>query len=226
MDTEETKEKDKKIKVLKKTGLVLKFFKPYERLLIVGKTQLGKTFLARKLMKYYAREYLIVVLDVKKEYKDLKEITPKLLLNPLATGVYKLTSLNYIKYQVVKPKPLAEFLADNLFKRGNCILVLEEVASYIKNKGDLYTIAPKVARYLQQGQIRNCGMILISQRPAEVHTNFRSQCQHIIAFFMKLDHDREAFKHYFPPELFDRLTDYEFLRYSDPHNVFIHYKLY
>lgn len=219
-------EKTKKKTVLKREKFKLSFIKPNERLLIVGKTQLGKSFLARKLMNYYKKQYLIVVLDVKNEYKNLPEITSKALLNPLATGVYKLTSLNYIKYQVRKPHALAEFLADNLFKRKNSILVLEEVASYIKNKGTLYDVAPSVATYLQQGQVRNCGMIVISQRPAEVHANFKSQCQHIISFFMKSDLDRDAFKNYFKPESFDQLHEYEFLYYTDPHHVSMYYRLY
>lgn len=211
-----------------KTKIKLSFFAKKERLMIVGKTRMGKTYFVRKLIKMLKSKVLIIVLDVKNEYSDLKELDEKILLNSQSRGLYRLTHLNYpdTDEEIHDPYYLNEFICRNMFERGNCLLVCEEVASYIGKYGKLYDIAPEFARYLQQGQARNCGLICTSQRPAEVHTNILSQSQHIISFFMKLEHDQKALRNYFDPSLFAELAEYEFLRFSDPDRIYLHYRIY
>lgn len=210
----------------KKTKLKTDFFKRNERLLIVGKTRMGKTYLLRKIIKWIKPRPLIVIHDVKREYSDLPELTEKIILKDGSKGMYRITTLDYEGVEIDDPYYVSEYICRNLFMRGNCLLIQEEVAEYIPKMGKLYDVAYNFARYLQQGQVRNCGLICTSQRPAEVHSNIMSQSQHIISFFMKLELDQKALRNYFDPQLFKYLDKYQFLRYSDPDEIHAHLRIY
>ncbi len=180
-----------------------------QRIFVVGSTGSGKSWLVAYIMSKFAKKQLTVVLDKKDEY-DIPELPNDFMTRQ--KGLYKLTSLEFDSgYTENNFFVLMEFLTNNLFKRGNACIVLEEVGSYIPKNGMLYETSPNVAHYLSQGRKRNNSLITTSQRPQQVHTDIPSQSEHKISFRVDSKHDLEAMKNYFSKEHYASLKEFQFL---------------
>lgn len=212
-----------------KEKFTLNTLKPGQRMTIFGMTQTGKTFLADKIIRNLGKHRLIVVLDVKDEY-DLPTLPLNKLKNKNSKGCYRINKIKYNKdgknYEIKNFLSILEFLSENLFKRRNCFLVVDEIARVIKKSGMMYDVAPEFGTYLLQGALRKCGLIAISQRPAQVHLDIPSESEHILSFYMHGERDLLALKNWFPIKSVQKLDDYEFMRFTVPKKVINHYKWY
>lgn len=211
-----------------KTRFTLNTIKADERCMIFGFTGTGKSFLAEKIARFLGRKKLVVVLDTKNEYQfpilQLNHLT-----NPKQKGVFRTYEIDFDGQIIEDNYVIAEFLATNLFNRGNCVFFIEEIGDVVpKSSKNLYELAPKIAKYIQQGRARKCAFIGTSQRPAEVHTTITSQSNHIISFKMSLPHDIKYLERYFPKQIWLKINkDYEFLRYYvNDQRTYHHYKMY
>jgi len=211
---------------IKKERFILKTLKPGERMTIFGMTQTGKTFLANKIIRNLGKSMLIVVLDVKDEY-DLP-ILPidKILKDKSSKGCYRINKIEYDGYEIKDFLSILEFLSENMFNRENCFLVVDEIARVVPKSGMLYDIAPNFGTYLLQGALRKCGLIAISQRPAQVHLDIPSESNHIISFYVHGERDLLAIKNWFPIKSIQKLDEFEFMRFTVPKELIIHYKQY
>lgn len=214
----------------------LTHLKKDERMTIFGLTGTGKSYLADKIMKYQSRSRLVVLLDTKLEY-NYPELTEELLLNKKSKGLYRCFELDYYNHKIENPRTICEFLACNLFKRGNCLFIVEEISEVVP-KTNLPLIDKKVmpylGKYITQGRKFNCGFIGLSQRPAETHITIPSQSNHIISFFMSMPHDVKYLKRWFPEDIYGKFIkrkedkiSHEFVRfYVNTQGTFHHFRYY
>ncbi|MBA7495605.1 hypothetical protein ES702_06194 [subsurface metagenome] len=219
--TNNNKNKDK----TKKERFTLNILKPGQRMTIFGMTQTGKTFLADKLMKNLAKIMLIVVLDVKDEY-DLPTLPFNKLKNKNSKGCYRINRIEYNDYEIKGFLSILEFLSENMFNRRNCFLVVDEIGRVVPKHGMLYDVAPNFGTYLLQGALRKCGLIAISQRPAQVHLSIPSESEHVLSFYVHGERDLLAIKNWFPIKSIQKLDEYEFMRFTVPRQLITHYKYY
>lgn len=191
------------------------------RITIFGHTGSGKSWFACYLLYQFAKKQLVVVLDVKDEY-NLEEL-PANFMNKkkVKRGLFRLTSLNIYGKNITDFKLLVEFLSANLFARGDSCLVLEEIGNYINKMGYLYQTYPHTARFLLQGRKRSCSLIDISQRPAQVHTDFPSQSDHLFIFKLNTIHDMDAVKYYLENKYFSHLKKFQFFHVNIGENTTI-----
>lgn len=184
-----------------------------ERMMIIGRTGTGKSVFTDTMLNYLSKNTLVVILDTKIEYDHIPALTPQVLENG-KNGLFRIYEMEYYGEKIEDLYYIAEFLAENLFDRGNAILAIEELGNVCKKGGRLYDQMPNTARLLQQGRARECGFIGITQRPQEVHTTFLSQSDHIISFDVSSKHDIEAMKSYIDKERYDLLGKHQFFHYN------------
>lgn len=206
----------------------MSIIKEHERTIILGLAGQGKSVLLDKLMKYFGKKTLIVLIDPKDEYDHI----PDFQIDDFNKehGLFRINELEYegILFKGASGlKYIAEWLAENLFARGNCILAVEEMGLVLEKWGKFYDKAPHMATLIQQGRSRNVGFIGVSQRPQELHTTLVSQSNNIFCFWVSQRADMEYVKSYFPEELITELNRHEFLRYKvGDKTIYKHYKLY
>jgi len=215
----------KYLKCPEKTRFTLNTLESGQRMTIFGMTRTGKTYFAEKLLKNKGKEQLVVVLDVKDEY-DLPTLPLSKIRNKNSKGVYRINSILYQGHKVNDLYYICEFLSKNLFKRENCWLVIDEIAKVIPKTGMIYKVAPYFGTYLCQGALHKCGLIAISQRPAQVHTDIPSESDHIVCFYVHGERDLLAIKNWIPIHWFQNLKQYEFLRFTVPRTLEIHRRMY
>lgn len=184
-----------------------------ERISVIGRTGTGKSVFTDTMLNYLSKNTLVVLLDTKIEYDHIPALTMEVLTNS-KRGLYRIYELEYYGELIDDLYYICEFLAENIFERGNAILVVEELGNVCKKGGRLYDQMPHTARLLQQGRAKECGFIGITQRPQEVHTTFLSQSDHIISFDVSSKHDREAMKSYVDKEKYELLGKHQFFHYS------------
>jgi len=211
---------------IKKERFVLKTLKDGERMTIFGMTQTGKTFLTDKLIRNLGKRMLVVVLDVKDEY--FLPILPikTVLKDKHSKGCYRINKIEYDGYIIKDFLSILEFLSENMFNRRNCFLVVDEIARVVPKSGMLYDTAPNFGTYLLQGALRNCGLIAISQRPAHTHLSIPSESTHVLSFYVHSERDLLAIKNWFPIKSIQKLDDYEFMRFTVPRKLVIHFRQY
>lgn len=207
-----------------------------ERMTIFGLTGTGKSHLAKKILEYHARTRLVVVLDTKCEklYNKIPELPIEKLLDKKSKGLYRVRNLAFSTQKITNPTIICEFLASNLFKRGNCLFMVEEMPELIPKSGVLIQVMPKLGKYITQGRAFNCSFIGTSQRPAETHTSIPSQSNHVISFYMSLEHDIKYLKKWFPETIYQKFLkrkedkiSHEFVRFYVNHQeTYHHYRYY
>ena len=186
----------------------------HERITVLGRTGTGKSFFTAILLKSLASKKVIILIDTKDEYKHIP-VLPLDKLMTLKKGVYRINEIVYQNgYKLDDLRVICEFLSQNLFNRGNVILAVEEAGNVIKKRGELYEHMPFFAKMLLQGRSKDIGIIAVSQRPAQLHTDMINESDHIICFDLSGKHDQEAVKHWFDPDWFDKLGRHEFFHYS------------
>lgn len=212
-----------------------------QRIVILGRTGTGKSLFADTLMKYLSKSCFVVLMDVKAEYLHV----PTLDFKTFFTQKKGIVRINELK---IKHKghttitddlyKITEFIASNLFKHNQklkaenkplrrAMICIEELGSVCKKGGRLYDVMYNTAKILSQGRSMEIGLIGISQRPQQVHTDFLSQADHIISFEVSSKHDLEAMRSYFSVEQYYALQRYEFLHYIVKEGIIKHcYPLY
>lgn len=199
-----------------------------ERTIILGLTGSGKSVLLDKMIKKFAKKTLVILIDAKDEYFHIPDFQIEDFNKN--KGLFRINELEYEGVVIKGAKGLAyiaEWLAEQMFERGDCILVIEEVGAVLKKYGKFYDRNPHVATLIQQGRGRGVGFIGVSQRPQELHTTLISQSTHVFSFWFHQRADIEYMKSYFPLDLIDDLARHEFLRYKVGEKIiYHHYKLY
>jgi len=201
--------------------------------MIVGRTGTGKSVFADTLLTFLGKKTFIVLLDPEGAYTHYPILDFKTLMTQ-KKGVFRITEINYKDKQFGKsvniqdPQIIAEFLAQNLYKRGNCMLAIEELGSVLpKSSRKLIDMCHHIGILITRGRKQDVGFIGIAQRTQHIHTEFFSQAQHIISYEVSSKHDLEAMRAYIDQEKYENLRKFEFFHYNVKDNYLKHcYKIY
>ena len=197
----------------------------HDRTTIVGKTGQGKSVLMHKIMHFFSKKTLVLLIDTKDEYVDIPELDMKILKK--AKGLFRIISIEQDDLIIDDYKVICEWISKILFERENCILAIEELGNVVRTYGTLYEVMPNFAKLLQQGRGHNVGFLGTTQRPQEIHTTILSQSNHIVSLLVTSKHDLQAMGAYFDKEQYDKLQRYEFFHLNHAKNYLKHcYKLY
>lgn len=220
---------------INRTRFTLNSFGDDERMTLFGLTGTGKSYLTKLIMQKVARTKLVVLQDTKVEYHNVPELTEKILLDPKSKGLYRVCNMEYDDLTINDPYSICEFISANLFKRGNCLFVLEEISEVVpKSPKPLIQVMPHFGKYITQGRLFKCAFIGTSQRPAQTHTSITSQSNHIISFYMSLEHDVKYLKNWFPETIYQKFIkdknddiSHEFVRFHvNTQKTYHHFRYY
>lgn len=193
----------------------------HDRTTIVGKTGQGKSVLMDKLIHFFSKKTLVILIDTKNEYIHIPELNMKILQK--AKGLYRIVSIEEEDNIIIDDyKVICEWISKILFDRENCLLAIEELGNVVRKYGTLYEVMPNFAKLLQQGRSHNVGFIGTTQRPQEIHTTILSQSGHIISLLITSKHDLQAMGAYIDKEQYGKLQRYEFFHLNHAKNYLRH----
>jgi hypothetical protein len=181
---------------------------PTQRVLILGRTQTGKSTLARALFYGISR---LVVIDQKWEEE-------------LARGVVVYTPDEFRRTYpqrstrvVFRPDPTVKRAADvgeviqRVLQHRRARLVVHEAVDYATP----HWIEPNLRRALKTGAFLEVGVTVCSQRPIGLHNDAISESEHVFVFDLALAGDREKLAELGVPELLERPeVEHGFLYYG------------
>lgn len=157
---------------------------PSDRVLIVGRTGSGKSTLARAL--FYTQRNLVVI-DPKHE-----EIVPRSVLASSPAEFRALYPQRSTRI-VFRPDPEDERATDldevirRVLAYGNTCVLLHETVDYATPT----RIVPALRRAVKTGRALNVPVVALSQRPIGLHNDVIAEADHVFAFDLGLDGDRE-----------------------------------
>ena len=158
---------------------------PNLRIFITGKTQSGKTFLTKSIIKQFNN---FIVYDIKRQYGELgaKVHSIENIKAELLKGNTKLI------YQPVdlSPEHFDEVCKYIFFNLKNILFVVEEAHKFATK----HKIPPYFNSLITmcQGEPYFIGVISITQRPANIHNDIISSSTIVISFKLTLQSDAEA----------------------------------
>lgn len=178
------------------------------RLVIIGATQKGKTTLASYLLRYYVKNFRIVIIDTKNDYLDV----PILKLTDFKTRSF-VRRVNQIENFGDEGRDIgfvSEVIAGLLLNYQRTILYIEEVPLAIPKHAELYRSFPNIATTLCQGASTYNGIIVVGQAIADINSTFFKQSSNVYVFHVKpLERDLVEQSVGFKID-WDSMADYEF----------------
>ena len=178
-----------------------------ERLFICGKTQTGKSYLAKYIFRNFKKG---IVYDSDLEHSDLGFVVTnmedfKIAITKHSKVVYQ--PKNYGDTEFIE---LCRFIFNYL---SNVVFMVDEIADLAPNN----SIPDAYSMIIRRGAKRGIGSISITQRVAEVHKTTIAQAEHIISFYQFLDNDVNKLKQFLgsQAEQTKYLEKYHFLYFND-----------
>lgn len=164
------------------------------RLLFVGKTRTGKTFLSNHLLKQFAERHenlQIILLDPKHERRIFG--TGESLDAPkLVTKYHK--NIKYQCFQAYHWNQELEDTVDSLLKRGEAIFDLDELGGIATAN----SVPSGITRLWTQGGGKGVGSWAKIQYPKRVPGVIKSQSEYIFMFRINPEEDRQDMLNYIP----------------------------
>jgi hypothetical protein len=190
---------------------------PNKRLLFVGKTRSGKTYLANYLLKQIQKkipDQQIIIIDPKHELvqfdKKGKEIeAPKLVEKYDDKASFQV----FQSYTWIEP---LDRMVDVVLKRGKVTVVLLELGGL----ATATSIPSGITRLWTQGGGKDVGAWAQIQQPRRVPSIIKSQSEHFFLFRINPVTERQDLLNYIPDEqILQRCEKYWFWYYSDDLDV-------
>jgi hypothetical protein len=181
---------------------------PTQRVLILGRTQSGKSTLARALFYGVSR---LVVIDQKWEEQLARGVTV------YSPDEFRQTYPQRSTRVVFRPDPTAKRAADvgeviaRVLAHRRCRLVVHEAVDYATPNW----IEPNLRRAIKTGAYLEVGVTICSQRPIGLHNDAISETEHVFVFDLAMPGDRDKLAELGVPELLQRAGGgYGFLYYG------------
>lgn len=204
-----------KIEIKPKVAWRLPFLPERPQMCFFGQGGTGKSCGSMKIMQHLSKQYKIVIIDVKKEYDNIKELKKSDMRKRGFIRRARTVKLSNGKI-IREPRKVAQIIAGLLLNYKNTILVLEEVHRIIKEgeslkNDEIYNIGTT----LFEGRANGNSIIAISQRPHD--------CNKAL-----VDESKETFVWHVKPRIheymcnligetipFDQMNEFEF--FSEKH---------
>lgn len=185
---------------------------PNKRLIFVGKTRSGKTFLAKQLLRMIldrTKDTQVIFIDPKHETtffgngEDLEH--PKL--------VEKYNSKVRVQvFQTFTWNEHLEHMVDAVLKRGNAIVVLDEIGGI----ATATTVPTGITRLWTQGGGKNVGAWSLVQFPRRIPSVIKTQSEHWFIFRLNSLDERKELLNFIPDSsILEKLEKYYFKYFND-----------
>jgi len=166
-----------------------------KRLLFIGKTRSGKSYLSRVLMNQFkkVKDLQIIIIDPKHEIKKFGDGSS--LEKPKLVTEYQ-DKLKVQVFQTFEWLPSLDRMIDKVLKRGKAIVCFDEL-------GGLATashVPSGITRLWTQGGGKGVGAWSLIQFPKRVPLVIKSQSEHIFLFRINSKEDRKAILDFIPDE--------------------------
>lgn len=177
---------------------------PTDRVVIVGQTGSGKSTLARRLVE---GDRQLVVLDPKWE----EELAGGLVVP--AAEFHRVWPQRSTRV-VVRPDPVrqgedVDAVLARVLRYGRTRILMHEVVDY----ASATRVLPSLRRAAKIGRSLGVSLVLCSQRPVGVHNDVLAEADHLIAFRLLLEGDRQKVEGIIGEPL-PRLTGHAFAYWS------------
>lgn len=186
-----------------------------KKILVLGKTGSGKSFLAKTLLKKYDR---YIVFDTMDEYTNGVIVDG---LSELAVLWKKCHTGNFrIIYRPRRPEDEIEAIAKLVYECEDLTFLCEEIDLF----GSSYKISDEMSDILRRGRHKHITFIGVSQRPYGIHRLFTSQSKEIYVFATNEPRDRDYLKQLLATsqiteqavvDRLDELKEYEYVLWKD-----------
>lgn len=188
--------------------------KKSERVFVCGKTQSGKSFLAKQIYPNYSS---VVVFDFKPSQtlndllskgfviiKNPNDWKPKISEEGRVTGkfIYRPDFYNEDHFQT---------LINKIYYTGNTVIVIDDYSS------KKYDVLPSVENAIRRGAERNVGVWIITQKSSLISSLIFDQAEHFFCFKMRYKFDRNKMEGVIGDgveEGIKNLDGYEFIYYN------------
>jgi len=164
-----------------------------KRLLFIGKTRSGKTFLSRIFMRMFARrvpDLQIIIIDPKHEIRKFGKgatlDTPKL--------VTRYSKVKVQVFQTFEWIPALDEMVDKLLIRGKAIVCLDEMGGIATAN----SVPSGLIRLWTQGGGKGVGSWALIQYPRRVPLVIKSQSEHFFMFRINNKDDRKTIADFIP----------------------------
>ena len=177
---------------------------PNQRILVVGKSGSGKTYLTLNVLVPNFKNY--VVYDYKHEIQ-----LPRAKYFTRVSEFGKYPGENKIIYRPTTGED-EEFndLCGAIFKRRNTMFVVDELANHCSQ----HHIQQNHALILRLGRSLGIGNINCAQEPVGIHRNIMTQAEHFFIFDIPDESHRGKLAGYTGPQVKERLDSYWFWYYG------------
>lgn len=180
-----------------------------KRVLIAGKTQSGKSFFIKKAILPKLSAYIIY--DIKREYGSFGVVVHSLgelkerLKDDCKKIVYQMSNISAQHFGEV-----SDFIYANL---RNFVFVVDEIQNFVTRSAIPDGFKRLVC--IGEGEPRRLGIIGATQRPANVHADFKGNVSVCVAFRFVSPLDTGALSHFFGEDSLKSLEKYHFLVWNE-----------
>lgn len=182
--------------------MVAKGISNNERVIFVGKTGTGKTFLAKQLLKNTKR---LVVLDTKSTLTDWnlddwesgREVRNRLLEGKPVRARIRVDPLTTFEETFVS-------ILIDVYNARNCILYIDEMYGVVPNA---QTAPPILVALYTRGRELGIGVFSSTQRPTGIPLVALSEAEHFFMFKLTLKRDLERMAEFMSESVFTPIRD-------------------
>lgn len=164
-----------------------------KRLLFIGKTRSGKSYLSRYFLKLFSRDTTrqIIIIDPKHELRQFGDGTS--LDYPKLVKKYD-DKIRFQVFQTFKWIPELDDMVDKLLKRGNAIVLFDELGGLC----DANNVPMGITRLWTQGGGKGVGAWALIQVPRRVPLVIKSQSELFFMFRINSLEHRKAILDFLP----------------------------
>lgn len=192
-----------------------------DRCLFVGRTNSGKTTLAKMLM-------LLAMMSIKREGQEFRILDPKhsasfdsLLNFPVDTDYDPKKRQQTIRTKAEPDADQSHFydgIMADIFRRQNTLVYVDEITLVTPNR----PVTPAYGALIRQGRERGIGVWSATQRPFDIPKICFTESEHIFIFQLTDENDRKRVSQFTGDEVkgrIDYVKGHDFLYYNVMTNV-------
>jgi len=183
-------------------------FKSSDRIFVTGQTGSGKSYFVTKAI--LPRLRCFVFYDYKRDFSNLpyRKVTT---LQEVYDEVRNNKSFRLVFQPFDASDDIFDELCRTVYTKGNCTLVIDEVARHSKPAKILFWHDT----LMRLGRSRNVGIINTTQRPRDIHNNLLSESQIFFVFQLNLSTDKEKLRGVMGDIALNALDKFQFIYYNN-----------